>query len=489
MNFLDKVIEYISPSWGLSRKSARIANDGLRKYDAARINQRDKTWIPSTLDADSEILADLPRLRSRSRDLIRNNSWAVSIIDSLVQNVVGRGIIPQVLGDRAFSEDAERVLLESFEKIDIASDLDFYELQALVLRQMLECGESFVRITYDNNKPKALKLQVIEPDQIWSNATAINGNEIRSGIEIDGNTGKHVSYFVNYHPGGYSKTGIASEQRVLAMDMIHVYLKTRPGQTRGVPILAPVISQLHDLGEYVEAELVAARVAACFAVLIKKAYHGAPEENEDGDKIQNLTPGMVGRLRQGEDVSIVDPKRPGGQFNLFTSLLIRAIASGVNLSYETVSRDYSQSNYSSSRIGLLSERAHYRQLQGFLIKRLCNRVVDEIQEFRYLRGQQAEKFKVSWLCPGFEWVDPQKEAAAQVLAIQNNLRTKRSIIAERGEDLQEVFEQRAKEKELEKELGIENNSQFGVKENGDSGQFKQDANEENSIPATDSERG
>lgn len=459
--WLDDFISVFSPSWAAKRITTRLAYEKMRKYYGAQLTKTDKYWNPTGGDADSEILPDLPRLRARSRDLTRNNCWGLDVVNTLVTNVVGVGIKPQVRGN-ATGQQVEEYLKKRFaepEDIDLTGEQDFYELQALALRQFLECGEAFAKIIFDGGKrPRLVKLQFIEPDQIYSyRTTTQSGNQVREGIEIDSRTGKHLSYYLNRHPGAYASTTYNDfkEERILRQDMIHIFCRTRPGQTRGVPLLTAVIQQLHDLGEYVEAELVAARVAACLAVFIKRDHHAAPQEDVDGDKVQSLHPGMIARLGKGEDIACVEPKRPGDEFDRFTSFQVRSVGAGTGLSYESISKDYSKVNYSSGRMGKLEERANYRVIQQFLIKKFCRRVEREIQTLRILRGDQRERLKVLWLPPGFEWVDPEKEAKAQVYAIENNIKTKSQIIAESGGDIDEVFAQRQKEKELEKEMGIE----------------------------------
>lgn len=461
-DFITSAIAIVSPSWALNRAVKKSAFEQFRKYDAARVKKSDRYWIPENTDADSEIISDLGKLRSRSSDLVRNNPWATAIVDGFVSNVVGSGIRPQA------EERTEKALLEAFEIIDETQETDFYGLEQLAFRQMLERGESFLKIN-QREKDNSISLQILEPDQIWSNRTENNGNEVRAGVEIDRFSGRKIAYYVNYHPGAYGySSSVMQEKRVPSEDMIHLYMRLRPGQTRGVPILAPVISHLHDLGEYLEAELISARVAACLAVMVKKNYQGTPEVDSDNEKIQNLTPGMIGYLRPGEDISIVKPERPGGQFDKFTALLLRSIASGVGISYETISKDFSTATYSSARMGLIQERAKFKWFQKYIERALCDRVAREVILTKYLGShlpEKSRKEKIVWLSPGFEWVDPIDEVNGQILAINNNLKTKKEVVAERGGDLDEVLKQRAKEKEQEKELGIENGN--GTKQVGE----------------------
>lgn len=452
MNIIDRIISFFSPETGYKRE---VFRESLRTYNSAKIKKTDDSWLPRTLDADSATLPYIARLRSRSRDLIRNNVWASSALETIVQNAVGTGISPQVKADKEISKEIEEMLEFAFRGIDSTGEMDFYELQGLALRELLEAGECFVKINFSSQK-KNILLQFIDADRIWSNRTeSVVGNEIRNGIEIDAN-GKHVAYYVNDHPGAYTKK--TEEKRVQAKDMIHLFFRKRIDQTRGVPIFSSVINQLHDLNEYVEAELVSARIAACLSVMIRRQHQGLPSQNDDGDNIQSLHPGMIARLAPGEDIAVIDPKRPGDQFPAFTAFQIRSVASGVNLSYEAIAKDYSKVNYSSGRLALLQDRASYRIIQNFLINHFCDRVVNEIQELRFLRGEQREIYPVSWLCPGFEWVDPEKEMASQIEAIKNNLKSKSQVVAEMGRDYEEVLMQRKKEMDLEKEIGVHDES-------------------------------
>lgn len=442
---INNAISLISPSWALERSQAQLAYESVRRYSGAR-QRKNETWFPANTDADSAIINDLPNLRARSRDLVRNNSWAASIIDSFVKYVVADGIELQ-----ASKEGAEESLREQLLNIDIAGNYSFYEDQALALRQMLIDGEAFIRLIIFGGR---LRLQLIEADQIWSSSTSSQfGNEIHAGIEIDKDTGRQVAFYVNDHPGKYGST-TNSEVRVLAQDMIHLYMRQRPGQTRGVPILAPVINVLRDLGELTEAAIVSCRVAACISAAIKRQYHPTPQKDAEDKPYETLQPGMIAKLRPGEDIVLLDPKQPGEVFPVFTQLLLRSVAAGVGLSYETVSKNYSETNYNAARTSLLNERKTLKCMQQFLITHLCERIGEELQLLRFLRGEGSRKLKLYWQPPGFEWVDPEKEVVSQILAVQNNLATKSSIIAERGGDWREIMKQRKIEKDKENELGI-----------------------------------
>ena len=65
---------------------------------------------------------------------------------------------------------------------------------------------------------------------------------------------------------------------------------------------------------------------------------------------------------------------------------------------------------------------------------------------------------------GFNWVDPQKEIAANVLALNNGIVSLQDIHSHYGRDTEDVFEQIDRERELADRYGIDTAFQpFGTK--------------------------
>lgn len=454
---IDDIISVFSPSTAIRRAEARNAYNSIkhRRYEGAQINKNDQYWLTNTHDADGDILRDLPKLRERSRELIQNNPWAISVVSHLIANVVGEnGHVPRCPKDNNYETWLKEKLEEIGEDgLDITEEQDFSELEALALWQLIESGEAFSHFVYDCNK--RLKIQNYEADQVYSFRNAIDGNEIRAGIEIQKSTGKHLSYFINEHPGSYSSYyKRTEEERVFRKDMLHLFFRTRPGQTRGVPRLAPAIISLRDMKEYKDVTMVAARVAACLALIIQKDQHYTPRKDDNDDPVRDIYPGMIARLKPGENAFTINPNQPGGQFTNVMNFNSRSVAAASGSSYESVSRDYSQVNYSSGRLSKLDERKTYRIIQNFMAKHYCKRISYEIQRLRLLLGEQKKFVVVKWLPPGFEWVDPIKEIEADILEVENNFTTKAAKVAERGGDYEDIIVQRAIEIQREKELGI-----------------------------------
>jgi len=457
-NFFDRAIEVISPAWAARRETARTELLALRSFNGAKISKTRPNWRRVEEDADTAILSDLPALRARCNDLVENNDLVAGVVEDFCKNVVGAGIKPQYSaadGENAAAENAERSLrtrLENPALVDVNEIDDYYDLEMLALRHWLIDGEFFARIANSG------RIEIIDPGRIWSDRfSGAGSNEIRSGIEIDAR-GRHVAYYVGPHPGAYNGVDYRFT-RIPAADMIHGYVRKKAGQTRGYPIFAPVIEKLHDLDEMGRAALVSARIAACVGLIIQRQRHGAPAQNDDGDNIDHIYPGMIKRLRPGEVVSTLDPKQPGQQFQPFCAHNQRAVAAGLGISYETLSRDMSQGNFSSSRLAKINENATFKLWQNWLIKKFCRPTFAAIQDYLFLRGEQREIYDVRWQTPGFAWVDPEKDVAAAILAVRNNLKDKQAVIAESGGDIEEIYARRAREIARESELGINADAQ------------------------------
>lgn len=492
---IDNLIGIFSPSAAYKRKAFRKAQSMLGSYRGADKTRLRGSWWPGSGSADEDLLPDLATLRERSRDLNRNDAHAVGITTTVISNTVGTGIKPQsrvktkklgISDEEAatFQEAAE----DNWEKwcpyADAGNRMDFYEIQNLVDRQILENGEIILLplMLDDKSRPFSLAFDIVEADRLETPPDKRADKNIRYGVEI-GERGEPVAYHIREtHPGDLTlsrERGVKRYMRIPAVgetgrrNVFHLYWVNRPGQTRGVPFFAPVMNYFKDLADYMEAELVAARVAACFAIFVKKddnyaaALGNTAETNSKGQRLQELEPGMIDYLSPGEDISAFNPNRPGGQFEPFVDRILRAISTGLNLPYEIVAKDFSKTNYSSARAALLEARRYFMVRQAWLSRKLCQPAWDMLQEEAFLKNQLPAKTfyekksdwcRVRWIAPGWQWVDPVKEAKSSEMAIDIGISTLADEAASQGKDWEEILEQRGREvakvKELEDKYGV-----------------------------------
>ena len=168
-------------------------------YDGVGGGRRSLAWMVGTPGAVAALLHTQNELRAKSRDLVRRNAWANAALESYVANAIGTGIKPQSMVQTGEQREAIQSLWRDWAvEADAAGLTDFYGLQALACRAMLEGGEAIVRLRYrrpEDGLPVALQIQVLEAEHlpVTLNTTADNGNVIRAGIEFD-RLGRRVAY-------------------------------------------------------------------------------------------------------------------------------------------------------------------------------------------------------------------------------------------------------------------------------------------------------
>ena len=442
-------------------------------------------WITSSLTADQEIRRSLTRLRNRSRDLALNDDYAKRFFGLLRTNVIGpTGIKLQSraetdglgLADET-NDEIERGFALWSKPANCAVDgkLSWVDAQGFFIKALGMDGEVFLRLHrgYPDN-PFNFAVEFIDPMlvDVNLNRRALGGNEIRLGIEVN-RWRKPVAYYVlRTPPGGDIVYGSLTEpmgsgeltnyMRIPAEEILHIFLMDRVNQTRGIPWLHTALTRLRHLGEYEEAELIAARVSAAkmgfFVSKTGDEYPGA--KTETGQIEVELSPGNFEQLPEGVDLRSFDPQHPNAAFGEFIKDCLRGVASGLNVSYLNLANNPSDANFSSMRSALLEERAYYQCLQQFTIEHFCAPIFSAwlplalLSKQLALTGDAAEYDRAEWRPRGWPWVDPAKDADASVTALNNGFGTLADVCAQEGRDYQDVLKQRAKEQKMVAELGL-----------------------------------
>lgn len=467
INFIDKIASYISPKWGAERAAYR---DAIRYYQAGEINRLNHQWTPINV-TDQENLDKTERslICARARWLEANSDMANSAINGIIRNVLNTGIRPQA---RIDNENINKVIENLFnlwiepKNCDITGQLGFYELQSMILRRKIVDGEILIKLIVDDKSKIPLKLQTIRTDLLDCNLlTAPNStNVIRSGIELNEYLAPLAYWILQKTPDGYIEL---DPQRIPAADIIHLWTKKYPDQIRGISDLAISINRIKDADEYLNAETLSAKLAACFSVFITKNQPGIGlnrvQRDQEGKPLRRIRPGMITHLSQGEDVKTAAPARNVTTVDQFVNLHERLVGSGLGLSYEMMSRDFNQASYSAARQGNLEDRRTFQPIQQWLITHFCNPVYKAFLDAAVLSGaleipdywSNKEKYQqVEWICPGWQSIDPEKEINADVQSLQNGTLTLSQQCSEHGFDWRDQLDQMAKEKEYAESLGL-----------------------------------
>jgi len=499
-NPLERVIAAVAPEWAARRMRSRMAMALAGGYTGASRGRRQTSAWKYTKgnSADADILPDSPDLRDRSRDLVRNEPMAAGAIAGTVTSVVGTGLALQSRVDHevlnmtedaaaAWQKNVEREFNLWFESTacDATRTQNGYGLQALAFRGALESGDIFALTPMREipGMPYRTCLQLIEADQCSNPDHKSDTNTIAGGVKLDSFRAPVSYFFQETHPGALNRNstkwneipafGAKSGRR----QVIHLYEKLRPGQTRGVPWLTPVIETLKMLGRYTEAELMAAVVSGMFTVFVTSERGGLDLNDPTGqgtetgaqasDKDIKLGAGAIVDINPGEKVEFANPGRPNQAFDGFVLALCRQIGIALELPYEVLVKHFTAS-YSASRAALVEAWKFYRKRRWWLSTMFLDPVYEVWMDEAVSIGRIAAPGYFSdplmrraylgaeWVGDGPVSVDPVKDVDAAKSRIELGLSTRQKEAAlHDGGDWESNHKQLAKEREARVRDGLE----------------------------------
>ena len=469
-------LQFLAAGWGAPGRKTGKGGLSSRMYAAAMPSRLNQSVSGFNGSADAELLTSLRMLRARSRQLVRDAAYAKNARRVITNNVIGTGIKLQALVQNTRGTLSTRVndaIEEAFREWSVADschtggELHFHDMERMLMGQVFEAGEVFVRMhagTFGSSRVP-LALEVIEPERIVEgyaqpSAIASAGAQIRMGIEVDAFR-RPVAYWVrDLHPGDIRINGERADrcERVPASEMFHLRIIDRWPQTRGEPWLHSVAGKLQDMNGYSEAEIIAARGAANYLGVVESGEEASSfgDQAPDGSIEMGLQPGTMFRVNPGEKVQFLTPNRPTTALDPFMRYMLREVAAGAGVSYESLSRDYSRSNYSSTRLALLDDRDVWRTLQSWFIRAFRVRLHERWLQTAVLAGAIPEidrtqyaldmkRYNAAVMRPrGWTWVDPTKEVAAYKEAVKAGFTTVGAVIAQTsgGSDLADVMSTR-----------------------------------------------
>jgi len=463
----------------ITKIAARLGFQPVRKrnYQGAAISRLTNDWLSPASTADEEIRSSLTRLRGRCRDLERNNDYVRRFLSGLESNTLGHAGIglqmkvsenggrPDVLAndliEKAWREWGRR------EMCTVTGRMTWFDVQRLALRSTARDGDCIIRMIRD---AQGFRLQLLEGDRLDLNfnmAKLTNGNEVRLGVEID-RFGKPVAYhLLDKHPSEVS-TVQAKRERIPASEIIHPFITDRIAQTRGTPWMVSAMTRLQMLGAYEEAEITAARTAACkMGFLTKERSEGyVGDIDEEGNTLMEVSPGTIEELPMGTKFESWNPDHPVGNYANFVKSCLRGIAAGLGVSYNMLANDLEGVNYSSIRAGLIDEREYYKAVQRWFIDTVVTPIFEGWLETNLLNGTinlpaaKLDKFNApDWKPRRWAWVDPLKDQQASILSVENQLKSKRQVVSEMGLDYESVLREIKQDEELAADVGLEKPSE------------------------------
>lgn len=477
----------------------RLAARFFARYDAAGQGRRMAGWNPPAKGPNSALVG-VETLRKRARDSVRNDWASESAKQKWSTALVGIGITPRF---RRITDTARRAeITDLFQRFAAECDadgvLDFFGLQTLVTGAEFEGGEVFARLRprfIDEGLAVPMQVQILESEMLpfldvdaGGRPGLPEGNVIRSGIELN-KRGKRIAYwFHKEHPLDGKLIGAYDQAddfvRVAASQVAHIYVPRRPGQLRGVSRLAPVLAKLRDIGDYEDTVLQRQKIANLFVAFIKRsipsldpldpvygaltgaaadfAAGGTPMTDDAGAAapLLPMSPGLMQELEDGQEVQFANPPEAGTNFSDYLRTQNMGTAAALGLPYELHAGDIREISDRTLRVVMQEARRYWAQNQWqMLIPMFCKRVAGWFADNALLAGEitveEAELIKLAEFSPhGWEYIHPVQDPQGKKIEVDAGFRSRSSVIAERGDDPDQVDEERQADKERQDRLGL-----------------------------------
>lgn len=468
--------------------SSMLTNN-KRQYAAAKVSRTTGDWIPCNQDVNSLIRSSSPILKSRIRQLVRDFPYFERAANILVDYTVGTGMSFQsrVLNanwkpgtsekkfDRVVCQQIEDAVSWAMDEMDASGRLHFCEMERLSNRQDVESGEYlFVKtILPDKKRFIPYALMAYEADWLTSSfAEVAKNNEVDQGIEFNPLTGQIIAYHFAVPSGyGFSMTSSTRTTRVLAEHVIHDFETKRPGQLRGVSPFTTAVLIAHDLGDYLDATIDTAKLAAKYLAIVETpdiaGFQGLRTTSgtgaDAGKKIEHLDNAIIEYLRSGEKITFAKNDTPGTTFDPFTKFVLHMLAVATGTPYSLLSGNYGDYSYTSLRGERQDVYKCFRPRQQRHIRHLTSPVIRDVIDWSVLSGRlnlpgywqnQRAYWRSLIIPPGNEPIDPLRESKANRDDMAAGLQSPQEIVQRRGRDLEEVYDEIAEAQEMAAERGI-----------------------------------
>jgi lambda family phage portal protein len=466
MNIIDRIIAAIAPTAGLRRAHARRV---LASYDAATPS-RLRNFHRDRKSPDQLVYQSAAALRAQARNLERNHDIARGILRTLTNNIVGPhgiGIEPQPRrADGTIHEEYAAALRAAWRdwvrKPEVTHRHSWAKCQRLMVRAWLRDGESFAQELLgavpklDHGTRVPYSLELFEADMVPIDYNDVSKNIVH-GVARNG-WGRPTKYHVyRRHPAEGMVMPVQSDLREIpATRMLHLAILDRIGQTRGVSEFASVITRLEDIKDYEESERIAAKIAAALTAYVKKGStesYEAPQPGPDGQmpgaRELNIAPGMIiDGLGVGEEIGLIDSKRPNPNLITFRQGQLRATAAGVGASYSSIARDYN-GTFSAQRQELVEQSIHYAVLTDEAVGQVIQPVWETFVFIADASGvvrrpadvDAASADDALYIGQAMPWIDPLKEALGWKELVQAGFASEVEVLRKRGVNPRDVLEQ------------------------------------------------
>lgn len=491
---VDQMVYIVNPQASLERRvlrqisraaDARMSSGDRDRDDAGDRLHGPQRWLGSRLSPDSELEQDLESLRAHTKELYRDTT-AGGAIDARVDHVVGKGFTVQakITAGKGLSQEAADGFNDELEEVyrrwspacDITGRDSLWQLSRLVERSIAYAGEAFTVMWARNRPGRAipLVLEVVDVDRISTPPDRTGDPNCRLGIQYSAD-GEIEGYWLRTtHPDDTRKVEY-KWQFIPADRMLHVYEKWFPGQSRGYPWMVRSLNRWRDGEDLDEAGIIAAQVEACNAAFVKtrqplKAAQAMGTNSTSGKRLEDMSPGKITYLDSDAEEVLFNTPSKSNIVGTLHEWNHRRIAAGMNWPYEFLMKDWRGVSFAGGRLVLNGAKITCQCEQQLLVVAwfagIWNEMVREAVLFSVTSGVTINLSRFQqrpWVYQAHQWsapawtyaITPGEEIDADIKAVEHNFKTLEQVAGERGGNMEDVLEQRQKERKLEEAKGIE----------------------------------
>lgn len=467
LNSIDRLVGVFSPLAALKRAQARQV---LAYYEAAKPD-RTRKFRRDQAGPNLQTQQGAVAIRNQVRHLEQNHDITRGALRTMVNNVVGPkgiGVEPQPRRtDGTIHREYASALLAAWKDWEhhpeVTQQFHWARVQRLACRTWIRDGEAFAQMLsgpvplLEHGTRVPFSLELFEPDMVpYSFNDTRRG--IRQGVALNA-WGRPTGFWVhkNHPTDGVVLSSSSDLKFVPANRILHVTIADRIGQIRGVSEFASVITRLEDIKDYEESERVAAKIAAMLTAYVKR---GNPEHldpdtlprDENGDikpREIGLEPGtIIDTLEIGEEIGMIDSKRPNPNLVTFRQGQLKAFAAGIGANYSSIARDYN-GTFSAQRQELIEQWVHYATLTDEFVGNFVQPVWAQFVRAAALSGvvpippdlELGTEDDAMFVGQQMPWIDPAKEATAWLTLVRAGFASESEVMRKRGVNPMDVLDQ------------------------------------------------
>lgn len=480
------------------------------------------TWHPAIQSADADILPDKGILDARAMDMVRNDAFASSGVQLHRDNIVGSMFMlnakPKIraLGlddswSQEFSDETEEkftIWAESFNNWPDASRRNtLTSMVRLAVGVYVTNGEVLATSEWSREKDRTYRtaIQMVGLDRLSNPADQVHDiQRTRGGVRMNA-AGAPIGYYIRQASGGsmwdWDKSVrwsyVKARNSIGRPQVIHIMEQERPGQTRGISQLTSALKEMRITKRFRDVTLQNAVVNASFAAAIEselppgqvfealgggdvgssvvgyaQQFLGAIASYSKNARNMQIDGVKIPHLMPGTKLNMMPMGKPGGIGTEFEQSLLRYLAADLGVSYEQLSKDYSETNYSSARAGMLETWKFMQSRKKMVADRFATMVyrlwfeeavnAGDIEAMNarsvpnIYDGLNMEAFiHAEWIGAGRGQIDELKETQAAILRIKNRLSTYEEEVGRMGKDWRVTFQQIAREQGILDDLEIQ----------------------------------